>query len=133
MIQVYSPRQTFIATGLGGPLAGTFMLFQNERSLSHNTAAIAIVVIGLLISLVVIPVVAFYLPEDFPPMMIPMTYGAVAAGFAWYFQVSAEEEQISSSFSFRSNWSAAKCAILGFLVWFPQVIATLYFFEGAIR
>ena len=123
MIQIFSPRQTFIATCLGGPLAGTYMLFRNERNLSRKTTAVAIVAVGLVVSLIAIPIVAFYLPDDFPPMIVPMSYGALAAGVAWQNRrcqdgVRAQERQtVGLSVDLQSGaMPVAAFAVVGWVV-----------------
>ena len=110
-ISVFSPKQIYVGTALGGPFAGIYYLWANFRALAKPKAAIASIVGGL----VLIPCL-FIIPETVPDPVVPLLYGAIAAGVAWHYQVSSEEGDASDNYVWQSNWQVAKAAIVGLLL-----------------
>jgi hypothetical protein len=78
--KVYSPRQIYVASFIGGPLSGGWFLSRNYRAISNSPAAIRSLVAGWAIVVALFPLM-FVLPEKIPNYVIPIAY---SAGFYYF-------------------------------------------------
>ena len=72
-IRLYSPALITLATFLGAPVAGCILLAHNYRALGKTATARQILIWGTL-GTVLLLVVAFFLPDNFPNSALPIGY-----------------------------------------------------------
>jgi hypothetical protein len=77
----YSPRQIYLASFLGSPLAAAWFFSRNYLAVADRSRARRSLWLGLGASAVVL-LVAFLLPPKFPNVLWPLTYSAVVYLYA---------------------------------------------------
>jgi hypothetical protein len=70
---LYTPRQVYLASFLGGPLAGAWFFSRNLYFLNAASEARRILIIGLAVTLGLAPLLPF-LPKSMPNVVIPLLY-----------------------------------------------------------
>ena len=83
--KLYSINQQVLATFLGGPLGGAFLLSQNYAQLEALKEARLAVLLGLSATIALFPV-AMVLPERFPRPVLPLVYTIAFRELAKYLQ-----------------------------------------------
>ena len=77
-IKLFTERAIGIATGLGGPLGGAYLISRNFRSLGKDDRARMAIIVGIVITVVVFGLVAL-LPEatvmKIPSHLVPLIFG----------------------------------------------------------
>lgn len=68
--KLFSTEQVTLATFLGAPISGCLLLAQNYRALGQGASAWQPLVVGIA-STVVLLLLAFFLPENFPNLALP--------------------------------------------------------------
>jgi len=71
--ELYSVGQITLATFLGMPIAGCLLLAHNYRELGNTTAGRLSFAAGLVATILLLAL-AFWLPENFPNMALPVGY-----------------------------------------------------------
>jgi len=104
--EFFSPKQIYIGTFIGGPLAAAYYLSENFKLMELVSLNTPCKVLGVVFTILILGA-SFQLPEDFPNMIIPIAYSAIAAGIAWQWQVTKEEAEAVESYGFQSNWKVA--------------------------
>jgi len=72
-IRLYSPRQIYTASFLGGPFAGAWLLSRNFRLLSRSSDSDRTLIIGVAVVIGLFPLLVV-LPKNFPQVVIPLAY-----------------------------------------------------------
>ena len=108
--EFFSPRQVYVGTFIGGPIAAAYYLSKNFESMDKTNFA-NLSIAACLIFTVFLFWFTFQLPEHFPNTLIPIAYSAIAAGIAWQWQVSKEEVEAVESYGFQSNWKVAGVSV----------------------
>jgi hypothetical protein len=72
-VRLYSPTLITVATLLGAPVAGCILLAHNFRVLGRHSAARQWLVGGS-VGTAVLLVVGYFLPDNFPNMVLPISY-----------------------------------------------------------
>lgn len=119
--EVFSPRQIYVGALLGGPLAGIYFIKKNFDSMANPKGSSLSLLLGAC-CVIAISVLVFVLPEDFPNMLLPILYSGLAAGIAWHFQVSKEEEEVNEQYNFISNWSVAKVSLVSIITYLALMV-----------
>ena len=70
-VKLFSAGQITLATFLGAPIAGCLLLARNYRELGNGAAAWQSLVAGI-VSTILLFLIAFWLPENFPNMVLPI-------------------------------------------------------------
>ena len=70
---LFSVGQITLATFLGAPIAGCLLLARNYRVLGNGAAAWQSLVAGI-VATILLFLIAFWLPENFPNMALPVAY-----------------------------------------------------------
>ena len=77
----FTPRQHFVASFLGAPIAAAWLAAHNYRALARPQDARQVLISGIVATLVVFGI-AFVLPEDFPNAVLPLAYCVVVLTLA---------------------------------------------------
>jgi hypothetical protein len=86
-ISLFSVMQVSVATFLGAPLAGAFLISQNHKALGQGKAARQSLVTGV-IGTVILMGIAFFLPDNFPNLVLPIV--SIVVLQQWYQKVMGE-------------------------------------------
>ena len=114
--RLYSPLQIGAGAFLGGPLAGTQMLWSNFVSLGKDREAKLTLAIGLSVTICLL-VLATFLPVDHTPtMLIPLILALAARFLSEIYQLKKEAIAASSEYVFQSEWRVALNTLLSLLV-----------------
>lgn len=127
--EFFSPKQIYVGTFIGGPLAAAYYLSENFKIMGQKNLDTICKVLGLVFTVVLFAYI-FQLPEDFPNTIIPIVYSAIAAGIAWQWQVTKEEAEVVESYSFQSNWRVAGISILSLVVTFAFLFLLIFFMSS---
>ena len=112
---LYSPGQVAVATFLGSPLAGGWLIAANFHELGLPDARRMSLFAAVVVFLVAF-VLALYLPEDFPSVILWLAYTAAARQAAVHWQGGLFSEHIESGGRKHSNWRMLLVTVLAFLV-----------------
>jgi hypothetical protein len=74
-------------------------------------------------------VLQFYIPNNVPPLAIPLFYSVIALLIAENLQINKEKEATSEVYQFCSNWRVAKVAIVSLVSYLIVVFGLLYAIE----
>ena len=116
-IRLYSPALVTVATLIGAPVAGCILLAHNYRSLGRQSTAIQLLIWGTL-GTVLLLVMSYFLPENFPNGVLPIGYTVGMYLLAKQLQGKDYESHIANGGVKGSTWKAVVtgvgclCAIL---------------------
>jgi hypothetical protein len=127
-LPLYSPKQVYTGSMLGGPIAAVYFVWKNFKTLADERRSRRTLVLGGILSalfLLILPL----LPEKTPNMVIPIAY----SGFAYYmvktFQKSKEQITGSEAFTFQSNWRVFGVSILSLTMFVPLAFGMVFWAE----
>ncbi len=111
----YSAGQVAWATLLGSWLAGSWLLAMNYRRLGDSGSASFSLLLGFL-GTVLIFVVAFYLPDDVPSLVLPIAYTLCMYLGVESLQGEALEKAIANGGTKGSGWVATGVGFLALIL-----------------
>jgi hypothetical protein len=130
--RVYSIQQISLATFLGSPLAGCWLLSLNYRKFGRPTHAMLSLVGGILATVALLPI-AFVLPKWFPNIILPVAYSFGMRMVAERLQGSLLAGHTDADGQFGSWWTVVGISLLSFVIFAGLVVAALLLFPGALR
>jgi len=99
----YSARQVWIASFIGGPMAGCLLLGSNYAALGRASARVRAIVVGVVATVVLFALV-LVLPKNFPHSAVPMAYSGALYGFAKTTEGAAHQGRPPAAH--QSSWKA---------------------------
>ena len=127
---VYSPKQIFAGSFLGGPIAMVYFLRNNFQNLGNTSAATQTLWWGILFNIAIVASLPF-LPSRFPNYVIPIVYSLTARRIASAKQMEKESIAASTEFCFQSNWKVVGLSVafllIALLVWFAAFFLLIQF------
>ncbi len=128
-VDVFSPKQIFLGSYLGGPVAALYYLKCNFKAMNNKTAENYILYIGS-IFITLLTVSLLYIPENIPRMAIPLFYSGIALLISEQLQINKEKETTSKDYHFSSSWLVAKIAIVSLVGYLIVAFVGLYAIES---
>lgn len=132
--KVFSPKQVFFGSFLGGPVTPVYYLRQNFLALSKLEDARLTLIWGVALNLVIFVTLPI-LPARFPNYVVPLAYCWLARSIAESRQLSKAAIANSTQFEFASNWQVTRIALVSLVTtvaaWFSIWIPLAYF--GVIK
>ena len=116
---MYSPAQVRAATFLGGPLAGSHLLWSNFITLDDLKSARVTAIIGTVLLGILFAIGFAESPFRRPSLLIPLLVCLAYDGATGIYQLKKEAIAASTEYRFQSNW---KVAGIG-LTWLVVTIA----------
>jgi hypothetical protein len=126
-IRLFSPVQVSICSFVGGPMAAVFTLWKNFDRMGQARRARDTLMYGgvaIFLFLCVVP----YLPDWFPPIIIPVVYTAVAGLVATCSQRGQEALKEFGAYQSEGGWRVAGLSIaflLAFIAFYMMWIMAL--------
>lgn len=106
-IKLYSKLQVAVSTFLGAPIAGALLMRRNYTAMGQREAAQKSLMIGI-VGTVALLVLAFFLPPNFPKLVIPIA--SLLAVRQWYSYAQEETFQTHAANGGETAWwGAALC------------------------
>jgi hypothetical protein len=110
--KLYKPESVRIASFLGGPFAGAYLMHANEKAIGRMGKTWFIWGAAFVIMLLAF-VLVFVLPDNFPTVIIPLLYSFAASGFTHYLQGDELKAHEAAGGEYWSGWRAALVGIIG--------------------
>lgn len=118
-VKLHSGKAMGLATFLGGPLAGTYMLFENFKALEKPREAQVALISGVTFTLLLFSVL-FALPEEIseriPNQILPAVYTMILWGFIEHYQGETLKLHKEHGNAFFSRWRAAGIGLISLCV-----------------
>ena len=112
--KLFSVGQITLATYLGAPVGGFLLLAQNHRALGQSAAAWQPLMAGVA-STILLLIIAFFLPENFPHKALPAGYAAGMYYYAQQWQEGAINNHLKAG-GRKGSWAATIAVGLGSMV-----------------
>jgi hypothetical protein len=127
---LFSPAQVAVAAFLGGPIAGAWLMRSNYRAANEEEHARRALLWGIIGTLAAI-VVSFMLSEDFPSMVLPISYTMALYYFAKQEHGNDVDLQRSAGGASASNWKVVGVGLLWLLVNLVVIIGIAFAVDGS--
>ncbi len=111
---VYSPRQIFLGTALGGPLAAIYYLALNFRNMDNANGEQRVLMIGGALTFVLL-LILLILPFNFPGIVLSLVFAFFASKISVKYQFN-DQENLDGKFDFQSNWLVFLVSIISAVV-----------------
>ncbi len=131
--KLYKPESVRIASFLGGPFAGAYLMHANEKAIGR-TGKTWFIWGAALVVMILAFVLVFLLPENIPGFIIPLLYSFAASGFTFYLQGDELKAHEAAGGAYWSGWRAALVGIIGGIILVAVYFGVMYFlinYEGA--
>ena len=112
-IMLYSPRQMELATLLGGPLCGIYMLTANYKRLEKTEYARNVIFIGSILTVLYMLGALHPLFDNFPQVFYQVIPALIIGVICQKYHVSKEDIIEEQRYTFRSNWTVFIVSIIG--------------------
>ncbi len=122
---LYSPGQVAVATFLASPLAGCWLIASNFADMEQLDARRNMLVAGVVATLVVL-MLALFLPEDFPNLVLPLAYTLGLRQLAVQMQGEAFDAHKEAGGQRHSHWRVAGVSAVAFIVFIVFTIAAIF-------
>lgn len=113
--RLYSSRQIYLASFLGGPMAAAWIMSRNFRALSEQAQATRLLWQGLAVTFAVIAV-ALVLPEQVPRYIWPITYSVLIYQYARAVFDARYKRHLSEAGALGSWWMVVAVSLIGILI-----------------
>ncbi|MBI1753150.1 MAG: hypothetical protein HY014_04615 [Acidobacteria bacterium] len=125
---LFTPRQVYAGSMLGGPLAAVYFIWRNFKTLGDGRRGRLTLVLGGIMSALLVLILPF-LPERTPNLVIPLAYSWLAFYLVKAFQKSKEQIAASGIFTFQSNWKVAGVTLLSLVLLLPPTFGVVIWAE----
>lgn len=116
---MYSPAQVRAATFLGGPLAGSHLLWSNFITMGDSRSARVTAIVGLVVLAILFALGFMESPIRHTSLFIPLVVCLAYDGAAGIYQLKKDAIAASTEYRFQSNW---KVVGIG-LTWLAATVA----------
>ena len=130
-IMLYSPIQMQVATFLGGPLCGIYMLTANYKRLEKTEYERNVILIGSIMTVLWMLGALHALFDNFPQVVYQAIPALMVWGICKKYHISKEDIIEEQRYTFRSNWTVFIVLIIG-MVLIVALMFPLSFFVYAI-
>lgn len=120
---MYSSKQIGAGTFLGGPLAAIYFLMKNFEAQGDTNAARTTLATGTILTIGLILTLPF-LPENFPNIVIPVGYTALASSLAQQQFAKGRADQ------FYSSWKVTGITVLSLIAFTVLALSVIFGFAS---
>jgi hypothetical protein len=123
--KLFSPGQVALASFLGMPLAGCFLIAHNCKTLGQVKLVSKVWSIGTAVSVGTM-VLSMFVPDNFPSLPIPIALTIGSFYYAKSLHGEDYERHILSGGQRASTWAAAGFGVLGLIICLVLVFGILF-------
>jgi hypothetical protein len=122
---LYSPRQIYVASFLGSPIAAAWFIHQNFMTLGIESRALRTLGLGFAATVAVV-VAGFFLPNRFPSVLLPLAYSFAVYQYASFLFKGAYSKHLTESGRKGSWWMVIGVSLLAALIFIGVVFAIAF-------
>ena len=122
---LYSPRQIYLASFLGSPIAAAWLFHRNFLTLGNESRAQLALGLGVAAT-VALFVVGMYLPKGSPNLLVPIVYSFAIYQYATLVFKAAYEKHLTSGGRRGSWWMVIGVSLLAAMLVFGVAIALAF-------
>ncbi len=126
---LYSPRQIYVASFLGSPIAAAWFIHRNFMTLGNESRALRTLWLGFAATVAVV-IAGFYLPNHFPNVLLPIVYSYAIYQYALLLFKSAYSTHLSGGGRKGSWWMVIGVSLLAALILMGIAFATALAIPG---
>ncbi|CAM3427083.1 hypothetical protein [Flavobacterium chungbukense] len=109
--KIYSKTAVSAATFFGGPLVAGYCIAENFKVFNDFEKARKTYIVTL-ISIILITVIAFNIPENFPSVIFPLVYSFITSYLIQFYQEKNIENHLNNGGELFSGWRTFFICIL---------------------
>lgn len=122
---LYSPRQIYMASFLGSPIAAAWFIRHNFTTLGNRSALQRTLWLGLAATIAVV-VAALFLPKQFPNALLPVLYSYAIYQYAQFLFKTAYNKHLNTGGRKGSWWIVIGVSLLASLTLVGIAFATAF-------
>jgi hypothetical protein len=122
---LYSPRQIYLASFLGSPIAAAWFIHRNFMTLGNESRALRTLGLGFAATVAVL-VAGFYLPNRFPNLLLPLAYSFAIYQYALFLFKGAYNKHLTEGGLKGSWWMVIGVSLLAILILIGIVCAIAF-------
>ena len=130
--ELYSPRQIFLASYIGGPIGASFLMAQNMTALANKPKAQQFLLGGFVGTILVIGLVAI-LPLKKPGPLVPLIYSAAIFQYAKHLFDKPLEQHLAAGGLKGSWWAVIAASLIGLVIVSAMIVAAMLMFPNFMR
>lgn len=127
----YSSGQITVATFLGTPIAGAWLMAQNYKAMGRESFARQALIFGVVATLIVF-VLAAVLPDSTPNVLLPVVYTVIVQAIARAKQGPQFQAHIADGGLRHSNWRVVGIGLLFMVVVLLFMVAVLFLIPESV-
>lgn len=127
--KIYTKKWVFIASYIGGPIAGCYLVSRNFIVFGQKELAKKVLTIGVIASLFLFAILVFIpdeLVKKIPKSLIPITYSVLIYQYLIQTQGKAIDEHLKNGGRKHSRWKVIGISLIAL------VLTLLYFFAWVL-
>ena len=121
-IMLYSPRQMELATFLGGPLCGIYMLTANYKRLEKTEYARNVILIGSIMTVLWMLGALHPRFDNFPQVFYQAIPALMVGVICQKYHISKEDIIEEQRYTFRSNWTV----FIALIIWMVLIVMLMF-------
>ena len=126
---LYSPRQIYLASFLGSPIAAAWLFHRNFTTLGDESRAQLALGLGFAATVAVV-VLGIYLPKGSPNLLVPIIYSYAIYQYAAMVFKAAYEKHLTEGGRRGSWWMVVGVSLLAVMILFGVAIAVAFVAPG---
>jgi len=127
--KVYTVTQIMVATFLGGPLGGGYMISENYKLFNQPTKATQAIIFSVL-ALIILFTIGYLIPDDssFPPSILPLLYAIAIRQIAQAAQGGLIQTHTSASGATFTWGRAIAVGVMALIITSVPIVIIAYFY-----
>ena len=121
-IMLYFPRQMELATFLGGPLCGIYMLTANYKRLEKTEYARNVILIGSIMTVLWMLGALHPRFDNFPQVFYQAIPALMVGVICQKYHISKEDIIEEQRYTFRSNWTV----FIALIIWMVLIVMLMF-------
>ncbi|KAF2078843.1 hypothetical protein [Flavobacterium sharifuzzamanii] len=129
--KIYSEKAIRIGTFFAGPLVAGYCIAENFKAFNDAEKAKNTWIITTLSMIAIIGLI-FIIPDNFPNILFPVLYSAVASYFLKKFQEQNIQKHIQNGGETFGGWRVTLIGLLSILIFFGIIMSVVLLTESSI-
>ncbi|WP_281633325.1 hypothetical protein [Flavobacterium luteolum] len=128
--KIYSEKAIRIGTFFAGPLVAAYCIAENFKAFNDSEKAKNTWIITTLSMIAIIGLI-FIIPDNFPSILFPILYSAVASYFLKKFQEQNIQKHIQNGGETFGGWRVTLIGLLSILIFLGIIMSVVLLTENA--